>query len=771
MTQETKDQENQEQFPKEANPQKEAQNTVSPVSASGQEETETSSEKQEEKEPRGDQDASEEQKQQEDSQPAEAQKKEKETAADSTTTEEETEIEDQASQKPSADSEEETPQTKEQQTESSEKTTGQGQENSNDDNEREFYDFGEDTGKGDDDEDDEKDAESGESPKETELPDYDSMERQQLVEELEKIVNKEDILEHKRKIALIKVAYLKKTDIEKTKDLEKRDLDKEEQENKKQETTEETKSEQETAVTSEASESETEAQEKKPGKDELEERFHKAFSRYKEKRAEHIKEQERIQQENLKKKEAILEELRELINSEETLKKTYDDFKALQEKWKEIGMVPKANVNELWKNYHFLVEKFFDKVKINKELRDLDMKKNLEQKIDICEKAEELLLEPSVNKSFKELQVLHDKYGQIGPVPGDKKEEVWNRFKSATEKIHTRRREHYRNLEQQQEKNLEAKTALCEKIENILTKEFKTVKEWNKATDEVKELMKLWRSIGFVPKKYNESIWNRFKTSVDTFFDNKKEFFKAIKEEQRDNYNRKLNLCLEAEALQDSTDWKKTTRDLINLQKEWKKIGPVSRKHSDKLWKRFRAANDKFFNAKEEYFKNIKEKEKENLKKKEDLIERIQNQEFGEDKNENLKILKEYQREWMNIGFVPFEKKDEIQKRYQDIINKHMESLSISNTEVNSAKYKTHVENMKDIPGGERKLKKERANLISKINKLKEDVKLWENNTGFLANSKNAEVLKKEFQEKIDKAKREIALLEAQINILDNEKE
>ena len=758
MTQEAKNQENQGQPQPETDPREEQQNNI-PESTSNQKETDHSTENQQEQK--------EDPLQEQESGPAEDQNKDAEDSAPEKSPSSEPEKEEsQASESgAAAESKQETaqPENQEAETKASEVESQPKQENSSDDNEREFYDFGEDTGKGDDDEDNEKDAEAGESSKEEEeLPDYESMGRQQLVEALEDIVNKNDILEHKRKIALIKVAYLKKTDIEKTNALEKQDQDKEDTEKEKT-----TEADGENLTDEESAEEKT-TKEQIPGQDELEERFQKAFSLYKEKRAEHLKEQERIQQENLKKKEAILDELRELINSKETLKKTYDDFKALQEKWKEIGMVPKANVNELWKNYHFLVEKFFDKVKINKELRDLDMKKNLEQKIELCERAEELLLEPSINKSFKELQVLHDKYRQIGPVPSDKKEEVWNRFKSATEKIHERRREYYRNLEQQQEKNLEAKTALCEKIENILAREFKTVKEWNKATDEVKELMKVWRSIGFVPRKYNESIWNRFKTSVDTFFDNKKEFFKAIKEEQRENYNRKLNLCLEAEALQDSTDWKKTTRDLINLQKEWKKIGPVSRKHSEKLWKRFRAANDKFFNAKEEYFKNIKEKEQENLKKKEDLIERIKNQQFGEDKNENLKILKDFQREWMSIGFVPFEKKDEIQKRYQDIINKHMENLSISNTEVNSAKYKTHVDNMKEMPGGDRKLKKERASLVNKVNKLKEDVKLWENNTGFLANSKNAEVLKKEFQEKIDKAKREISLLEAQIDILDN---
>lgn len=610
--------------------------------------------------------------------------------------------------------------------------------------EREFYDFGDDSDEEDEEDEDaeETSSKSDDKDEETKLPDYDSYSREELVKELETLVEKQDVLEHKKKISLIKVAYLQKTDIEKNEELNKKQAESENEDTESEDTSEE-----------------------KPQTDPLAERFDKAFEAYKAKKAEHREAQEKLMQENLNQKKAILEELRELINSEETLKKTYDDFKALQEKWKEIGMVPKSEVNELWKNYHFLVEKFFDKVKINKELRDLDLKKNLEQKIELCERAEELILEPSVNKSFKELQILHDKYRQIGPVPGDKKEEVWNRFKSATEKIHDRRRKHYENLEKEQEKNLDAKTALCEKMEDILKKEFKSVKDWNKASDEVKELMKVWRSIGFVPRQYNESIWNRFKTSVDTFFDNKKEFFKVLKEEQRDNYNRKLNLCMEAEALQDSTEWKKTTRDLINLQKEWKKIGPVSRKHSDKLWKRFRTANDKFFNAKEEHFKNQKEKEKENLEKKKELVERIKNQKFGDDKAENLKILKAFQREWMNIGFVPFDQKDSIQKEYQDIINNHMDKLSISNAEVNSAQYKSHVENLKEMPGGDRQLRKERNNMLNKINKLKEDVKLWENNTGFLANTKNADVLKKEFQEKIDKAKREIALMEAQLKM------
>lgn len=660
----------------------------------------------------------------------------------------------------------------------------------------EFYDFGEDSTDDDDDDDDEQDhpGETDQSKekdlkkKEETLPDYDRYDREKLVKELEELVNLEDVLEHKQKIALIKVAYLKKTEEAKTEELEKLSEGAEKKQSKSKKSMPEASAQKEKQpekeltdgknVTEALSQEKTDKEQdqkndpeketqKKAPELTLEERFNNAFGKYKEKRASFLKEQDQQQKENLEKKKGILEELRQLINSEETLKKTYDNFKALQAKWKEIGMVPKQEVNELWKNYHFLVEKFFDKVKINKELRDLDLKKNLEQKISLCEKAEELILEKSVNKSFKQLQELHEKYRVTGPVPDEHKEEVWNRFKAATEKIHDRRRQHYKNKEEEQQKNLDAKTALCEKMETVLKNECETIKDYNNITNQVRELMKIWRSVGFAPKQHNDQIWKRFKTAVDSFFEQKKEFFDQLKEEQRENYNRKVNLCLEAESLQDSSEWKKTTSALINLQKEWKKIGPVSRKHSDKLWKRFRTANDVFFSRKEEYFKNIKDREKDNLEKKLALIQKIKKHPFGDDKNENLKVLKEIQREWMETGFVPISKKDEIQKQYQDEVDKRMDELSISRVEVNQDQYKNRVSKLKEIDGGDRQLRKERGILVKKINKLKEDVQLWENNTGFLANTKNADILKQEFQKKIDNTRKEIALLEAQIKILD----
>jgi hypothetical protein len=429
-------------------------------------------------------------------------------------------------------------------------------------------------------------------------------------------------------------------------------------------------------------------------------------------------------------------------------------------------MVPAGEVSNLWQSYHFLVEKFFDKVKINKELRDLDMKKNLELKIELCEKTEELLLETSIIKSFKLLQQYHQEWKDIGPVPQEQNDEIWERFKAATDKINERRREHYGKLQEEQEKNLLAKTDLCEKAEELLTATPATFREWQQQTNKMNELFKLWRSIGRAPKKSNNEIWDRFKGSMNTFYNNKKEFMKTIKDEQLNNYNLKVDLCVQAENMKDSTDWKKTTQELIKLQNEWKNIGPVPRKHSDKIWKRFRAACDEFFNSKSDHFSNIHEKENENLEKKKDLIERVKKQKFGEDKSKNLDILKEFQREWMNIGFVPMKEKDNVQKEFRTAIDSRLDELQISTTELSNASYATRMEAVKDSPEASRVYRKEINFLNNKISKLREDVNLWENNLGFFANSKKADLLKQEFEQKIVKAKQELAGMEAKVKYL-----
>ncbi len=566
---------------------------------------------------------------------------------------------------------------------------------------------------------------------------FDKLTREELINLLEETVKEVDISKIKTRAALIKVAYLKATKEENQVKIEK-------------------------SINEEGADFAGET-------DQLEERFSLAFSIYKQNKIAYTQEQEKLKQSNFETKLEILEELKALINSEETLKKTYDEFKALQERWKEVGMVPRTEVNNLWQSYHFLVEKFFDKVKINKELRDLDLKKNFELKIELCEKAEELLIETSIIKSFKELQKLHENWKDIGPVPGDKKDELWDRFKLATDKINERRREHYNNLSEQQNNNFEAKAALCERAEELQTINNETLKEWQQSTNQMNELFKIWRTVGPAPKKKNDEIWNRFKSSLNSFFENKRDYFNKLKEHQLNNYNLKLDLCVQSEAIMDNSDWKKTTDELIRLQKDWKKIGPVPRKHSDKIWKRFRLANDHFFKRKADYFSNIHEHEASNLKLKTELIEKLKKHKFTDDKNENLKLIKDYQREWMEIGHVPMKDKDKIQNSFRAAIDAQLEKLKISALEITTITYKNRVEAMMDDPNARRAIAKERSFLNNKINKMKEDINLWENNIGFLASTKKSELLKEEFNKKIEKSKQDLKIMEAKLNMLNRQ--
>jgi len=566
--------------------------------------------------------------------------------------------------------------------------------------------------------------------------DISTFSREQLVNELEKAVHEQDLNMVKTRIALIKVAFLKKKKEENLQQYEK-------------------------FVTEEGHKEVAPALE-----DLLDTRFNEFFNIYKANKARYNEEQEKIKLQNLKKKNQILEELRVLVSSEETLKKTYDEFKNLQDRWKEIGMVPRTEINNLWQNYHFLVEKFFDKVKLNKELKDLDLKKNLEAKISLCEKTEELLLETSVLKTFKKLQKYHEEWKDIGPVPLDKKEEIWERFKNTTDKINERRREHYSKVEGEQQKNLETKTALCEQAEEILTLPNETVKDWQTNTNKVNELLKIWKSIGPVPQKTNTEIWNRFKSSLDAFFANKKDFFDKLKDQQVHNYNLKVELCMQAESLKASTDWKKTSNDLIRLQNEWKSLGPVPKKYSDKIWKRFRAACDEFFNAKSFYFSNLQSNEADNLNKKIDLIQRLKESPFGTDKNENLNVLKNFQREWTEIGHIPIKEKEKLQNEFRSLINECLDKLKISEVEMTALSYQNHVDSLKNDPQSKRLISKEREILSGKIVKMKEDINLWENNIGFLANSKNAVILKEEFEKKINKAKSDVKVMEAKLKLL-----
>ncbi len=562
--------------------------------------------------------------------------------------------------------------------------------------------------------------------------------RDQLVDLLEQIVKETDISLIKKKVATIKVLFLK--------------LNKIEREKKKEQFISDGGNIEEYEHVS----------------DNLEDKFKVLFDIYKHNKAKFNKSQEELKLKNLDLKKQILEDLKALNNSEETLKKTYDEFKVLQEKWKEIGIVPQAEINNLWQSYHFLIEMFFDKVKINKELRDLDLKKNLEAKVELCEKTEELLLEPSITKSFKELQNFHDHWKKIGPVPMEVKEEIWERFKQATDKINERRREFYSDLHEEQLKNLEAKTNLCEQAEELLEVELNTLKEWQEQTDKVNKLLEVWKTIGPAPKKHNDEIWRRFKAVLNSFFDVKKEFYGKLKEQQLNNYNKKLDLCLQAESLMDSDDWKKTTIDLINFQKEWKTIGPVPKKYSDKVWKRFRAACDKFFSNKAEYYANIHVHEESNFKLKKELIQKIKDYSFGDDKKKNLGVFKNFQREWMDIGHVPIKEKESLQNEFRKVVNSHLEKLKINQVEINTINYKSKIENLSESSNSRNFIYKERIFLTNKITKMKEDINLWENNMGFFAESKNANLLKIEFEKKIENAKKDLEVMQAKLKVINS---
>lgn len=500
----------------------------------------------------------------------------------------------------------------------------------------------------------------------------------------------------------------------------------------------------------------------------LQSRFSQSFKIYKQKRYEYNEAQELLKQANLKRKEEILDELRQLIDSEESLKKIYDEFKNLQEKWRQIGMVPKSEASNLWMNYNFLVDKFFEKVQIDRELRDIGFKKNLDAKIELAEKTEELLLEKSFTKSFKLLQEYHRQWKEIGPVPHDKSDEIWERFKSASEKVNNRRREYYLNMAEEQKNNFILKSELIEKADALSGIEYSSIKEWNTKTKEMDTLMEEWKKIGPAPKQQNDEVWSKFKGCFSTFYKQKRQYFNSLNEEQNENYQAKLDICKTAESLQSSTDWNNTTREIKKLQVEWKKIGPVPYKHSDKIWKRFRLACDTFFNAKEKYFKNIKEHEKENLDRKKALIKTIKTTVFNENKQTALSEIKELQKQWIEIGQVPFKDKDIINHEYRNVVDEKLSEIGFSAIDVELARIKEKASGGKDQEKESRyMLQKEIGSIRLKVDKIRSEISTWENNIGFFANSKNADVFINEFQGKIDTGNKKIEALEARIRLLD----
>ena len=499
-----------------------------------------------------------------------------------------------------------------------------------------------------------------------------------------------------------------------------------------------------------------------PTVDNDEVRFKELFAVYRNERDRHIAELEASKEENLKLKLQIIEELKELVNSDENTSTTFARFRELQSKWKEIGLVPQQSVKDLWETYNLHVENFYNYIKINRELRDLDLKKNYEAKLSLCEQAEELTLETQIVEAFRKLQKLHDEWRETGPVALEYKEALWERFKEASSRINKRHQEHFETLKNEQTKNLALKTELCEKTEALATRAMLSRKDWNKASEELLEIQKIWKTIGYAPKKENNRIYERFRAACDKFFENKRDFYAGVKSEMEHNLAIKLELCAEAEALSVSEDWKHATEELIALQARWKQAGPVSRRHSDTIWKRFRAACDKFFERKAEHFSSVDSVHEENLKLKQALLEEMRGADI---KAGGFEAIKEYQRRWSQIGFVPIKQKDAVQKEYKSIVDAMFATLRSPERDRSMNRFKERVQNMK----GGNQLRSEREKLTNKLRQMEQDIALLENNIGFFSKSKNAEALIADVREKIERAKSDMASIIEKIRVIDEQ--
>ena len=485
--------------------------------------------------------------------------------------------------------------------------------------------------------------------------------------------------------------------------------------------------------------------------DEIEKSFKAMYNSWRKERSEYNRQQEKEREHNLELKQAVIEDLKALLEKQEDVNATFPAFREIQNRWREIGPVPVQSYRNLNDTYQLYVEQFYDMVKINRELRDLDFKKNLEVKEKFCEEAEKLAASNNVVEAFRELQKLHEQWKEYGPVAKEYRESIWERFKAATAIVNKKYQSFFEGLKEQQAANLEAKTALCEKVEAIASKEDISSGEWNRLSKEIEEIQKEWRGIGFASRKDNQKIYDRFRAACDKFFGRKREFFTDYKESMNANLEKKTALCEAAEALKDSTDWKRTADQLISLQKQWKETGAVPRRKSEQLWKRFRAACDTFFNERDKHVKPENDFYG-NLKAKQHLIDEILAYEPSSDEDENIEAMNDFMQRWQGIGFVPFKEKDNIARKYKDALQSKFPGISIS----------------KAKRSGGKAPRSEKERLVQKYMKKEQDIVTYENNIGFFAMSKNSEPLIRQMQERIDQAKKELKELENQIRALDS---
>ena len=500
-----------------------------------------------------------------------------------------------------------------------------------------------------------------------------------------------------------------------------------------------------------------------PQVDAMEVKLKDLFKEYRTRRDEYIANLDSIKEENLKIKLSIIDELKELVNSDETLNNTFAKFRELQQRWKETGLVPQQKVKDLWETYNLHVENFYNFIKINKELRDLDLKKNYEQKMQLCEQAEALITEPSIVEAFHKLQKLHDEWRETGPVANEYKEALWERFKAASSRINKQHQEYFDTIKQEQLKNLELKSELCEKTEALVDQPYTSRKEWNKASERLIEIQKIWRTIGFAPKKDNTRIYDRFRSACDRFFEAKRKFYEGVKSEMEHNLQLKQEICEAAEALQNSEDWKHATEELIALQAKWKQVGTVSRRYSDQVWKRFRAACDSFFERKAQHFSSIENEHEANLQKKLALIEEMH---AADIKAGGYDLIKSFQRRWSEIGYVPIKQKDAVQKKYKEAVDAMFGVLRGSERDRSMNRFKERLQGMKSQ--SDKRMRSERERLYNKVRQMEQDIALLENNIGFFSKSKNADAMISEIRDKIAKAKQELQLTIEKIHLIDS---
>ncbi|MGP1535677.1 DUF349 domain-containing protein [Bacteroides heparinolyticus] len=503
-----------------------------------------------------------------------------------------------------------------------------------------------------------------------------------------------------------------------------------------------------------------------PQADSLEEEFKHVMSVIKEKRSAFVAEQEKQKEMNLQIKLSIIEELKELVESPDDPNKNYTEFKKLQQQWNEVTLLPQGKINELWKNYQLYVEKFYDLLKLNNEFREYDFKKNLEIKMHLCDAAEKLADEADVVSAFHQLQKLHQEFRDTGPVAKELRDEIWVRFKAASTAVNRRHQQHFEALKEVEQNNLDQKTVICEIIEAIDYSELTNFASWENKTQEIIALQNKWKTIGFAPQKMNVRIFERFRKACDEFFRKKGEFVKTLKESMAENLEKKRLLCEKAEALKESTDWKQTADELTKLQKEWKTIGPVTKKYSDAVWKRFISACDYFFEQKNKAASSQRSVEYDNLEKKRAVIEQLDAISDEMDTEEASQLVRNLMKEWNSIGHVPFKEKDKIYKQYHNRIDKLFNQFNISASNKKLSNFKSTVVSIQE--NSPQALYREREKLVRAFENMKSELQTYENNLGFLtASSKKGNNLLTEINRKVEKLKADIELVKEKIKVID----